>query len=311
MAAPHSIPRRARRATSALVPTFFLYGEPLQAPDERLVHIETIAARSRLHDWNIQPHRHRDLHQVLFMQRGHLVARVDDATESLEAPAIVVVPPSVVHAFSFQPGAVGLVVSFAPGFVRDFAAVGGTLAAFLDRPAVTTVDGPSMRATDLVSLADMLLREFGRSAPGRHAALRGLLAALLANVLRLAYAPYEKGSNAAARDLELVARFRQLIEASYRKHWELAAYAVQLRVSAQRLQRACLNAAGQSPIKLVHLRVLVEAERQLRYTTMSITQIAYHLGFDDPAYFSRFFTRQVGVSPRAFRGGGEEVIADT
>jgi AraC-like DNA-binding protein len=61
----------------------------------------------------------------------------------------------------------------------------------------------------------------------------------------------------------------------------------------------------------VHLRVLVEAERQLRYTTMSITQIAYHLGFDDPAYFSRFFTRQVGVSPRAFRGGGEEVIADT
>ena len=194
MAAPHSIPRRARRATSALVPTFFLYGEPLQAPDERLVHIETIAARSRLHDWNIQPHRHRDLHQVLFMQRGHLVARVDDATESLEAPAIVVVPPSVVHAFSFQPGAVGLVVSFAPGFVRDFAAVGGTLAAFLDRPAVTTVDGPSMRATDLVSLADMLLREFGRSAPGRHAALRGLLAALLANVLRLAYAPYEKGS---------------------------------------------------------------------------------------------------------------------
>src|SRR5207344_2664067 len=46
----------------AKVPAFFLYGEPLQPPDERVVHVETIAARSRLHDWVIEPHRHRDLH---------------------------------------------------------------------------------------------------------------------------------------------------------------------------------------------------------------------------------------------------------
>jgi len=45
----------------------------------------------------------------------------------------------------------------------------------------------------------------------------------------------------------------------------------------------------------------VEAERQLRHTSMTITQIAYFLGFEDPAYFSRFFSKRVGVSPRAFR----------
>jgi AraC family transcriptional activator of pobA len=52
---------------------------------------------------------------------------------------------------------------------------------------------------------------------------------------------------------------------------------------------------------LVHLRLLVEAERQLRYTTMSISQIAYYLGFEDPAYFSRFFSRLTKESPRVFR----------
>jgi AraC family transcriptional activator of pobA len=49
------------------------------------------------------------------------------------------------------------------------------------------------------------------------------------------------------------------------------------------------------------LRLLIEAERQLRYTSLSIAQIAYHLGFQDPAYFSRFFTIRMRLSPRQFR----------
>ena len=52
---------------------------------------------------------------------------------------------------------------------------------------------------------------------------------------------------------------------------------------------------------MLQLRLLIEAERQLRYTSMSVAQVAFHLGFDDPAYFSRFFTRRMGLTPRAFR----------
>lgn len=52
---------------------------------------------------------------------------------------------------------------------------------------------------------------------------------------------------------------------------------------------------------LLHQRLLVEAERQLRYTSMPIAQVAYHLGFEDPAYFSRFFSRRMRISPRGFR----------
>lgn len=311
MATAHLRPLRARRITAGPVPAFFLYGEALQAPDERLVHIETIAARSRLHDWNIRPHRHRDLHQVVLTERGWVLARVDDATELLRAPALVVVPPGIVHAFRFQPGAVGVVVSFAPGLIPDLNGAGSGVADFLDHPTVTALDGTNMRATDLTSLAEMLLREFARSAPARHEALRGLLVALLANVLRLARTLDEVGSNSAAPERELVARFRRLIEARYRDHLGLAAYAAQLCVSPQRLRGACLRVAGQSPIELVHLRVLIEAERQLRYTTMSIAQIAYYLGFDDPAYFSRFFARRARVSPRAFRARDRTTTAKT
>lgn len=52
---------------------------------------------------------------------------------------------------------------------------------------------------------------------------------------------------------------------------------------------------------LIHLRMIVEAKRQLRYTAMPVAQIAYFLGFEDPAYFTRFFRQRSGLSPKAFR----------
>ena len=184
---------------------------------------------------------------------------------------------------------------------------GQQCAHFLERPAVLALDRASVNATDLEMLGDMLLREFGRSAPGRHVALRGLVAAMLANVMRLTRlsdtaAPGEPGL--AAPECELVARFRRLVELRYREHLGLGTYAAELGVSQARLRRACVSVAGQSPAELVHLRLLVEAERQLRlYPSLSIAQIGYHLGFQDPAYFSRFFTTRMRQSPREFRGG--------
>jgi AraC family transcriptional activator of pobA len=150
-------------------------------------------------------------------------------------------------------------------------------------------------------LGTMLLREFGRSAKGRHAALRGLLGALLANVVRLGLGAAGGSPMATSPDRDLVARFREQVEQRFREHVGVTGHAARLGVSEARLRRACLAVAGQSPVELVHLRLLVEAERQLRYASMPVAQVAYYLGFDDPGYFSRFFTQRMGVSPRAFR----------
>ncbi|HVC00812.1 MAG TPA: helix-turn-helix domain-containing protein [Steroidobacteraceae bacterium] len=283
------------------IPAFFLYGERLQAPNERLIHVETIAARSKLHDWTIQPHRHRDLHQILLLTRGRAEVRLDGSTNKLNSPIAIVVPPGIVHSFAFQIDSVGLVISFAPRLARDLAAPSGGLIEVLGRPGATALHRRSLAATDLGRLGQMLLREFGRSAPGRHAALRGLLGALLANLLRLLVDTAPESTAAGRPARELVARFRALIEERFRTRDTLSCYAVGLAVSEATLRRACLAELGQTPIELLHLRRLVEAERQLRYTSMPVAQIAYYLGFDDPAYFSRFFTRQMGVSPRAFR----------
>ena len=52
---------------------------------------------------------------------------------------------------------------------------------------------------------------------------------------------------------------------------------------------------------MLHERLLAEARRQLSYTDRTISTIAYDLGFEDPAYFSRFFRRGAGVPPAGWR----------
>ncbi len=58
---------------------------------------------------------------------------------------------------------------------------------------------------------------------------------------------------------------------------------------------------NKNALQLIHERVLLEAKRNLIYTVQSVSQISYGLGFNDPAYFSRFFKRLTGQPPKAFR----------
>ena len=300
-----ALPRhRPRPAEARAIPAFFLYGEPLRAPDEGTVHIETIEARSRLHHWKIRPHRHRDLHQVLIFWRGVCEARFDDQDRTLSGPALLVIPQGTVHSFSFSEDTDGLVISFAASLAREIFRTSRSLSATFDQPFAVTFGHRNVGATEIRRLGTMLLREFTHAARGRDLALHGLLSALLANIPRLAHSAAVPSADAANRARELVARFRDSIEQHYRVRLSLGAHARALGTTEAALRRACRLIAGQSPLALLHSRLLIEAERQLRYTGMRVTQIAYLLGFEDPAYFTRFFTKRTGIAPAAWRRRG-------
>ena len=62
-----------------------------------------------------------------------------------------------------------------------------------------------------------------------------------------------------------------------------------------------MEVTGKTPMRVLEERLVLEAKRNLTYTNMTIAQIAYYLGFTDPAYFSRFFSKLCNESPAAFR----------
>src|SRR5579862_4152350 len=95
------------------LPLFHLYGDP---PDDQafdFIHIETIASRSSIHDWTIRAHRHRNLFQILLIERGGGSMTFDAATLTFAAPAAILVPATIAHGFRFEPNVTdGWVLSF-------------------------------------------------------------------------------------------------------------------------------------------------------------------------------------------------------
>ena len=91
------------------------------------------------------------------------------------------------------------------------------------------------------------------------------------------------------------------LEAHYRDHWAVTAYAAALGTTASTLTRATRALTGQALVDLLHDRLLLEAKRNLAFTGASVAQIAYALGFADPAYFARFFKARSGQTASSFR----------
>src|SRR5512132_4562361 len=99
-------------ATAAL-PLFHLYGDPPDDSAFDFIHIETIASRSSIHDWTIRAHRHRNLFQVLLIEKGGGEMSFETATVRFSAPAVILVPATTAHGFRFAPEITdGWVVSF-------------------------------------------------------------------------------------------------------------------------------------------------------------------------------------------------------
>jgi AraC family transcriptional activator of pobA len=277
-------------ATNRSIQTYNLFGEAGDLPD--VVHCETIAARSVLHDWKFEPHRHARLHQFLLIESGGGQARLEERAYALAPMRVVNVPIGDVHGFSFTSGTQGWVLTIASEVLDQVLLPSEGLRRVLS--SATVVRGTAqMRATMKQIFAEFAGRRFARA----HI-LRALAAMLIGLVAR------EMASKGAMPDKagsELFWRFEALLEQHFAEHWTVAQYADALSVTPTHLSRITRSATGHAASHLIVERIVREARRNLVYTNLPISTIAYALGFNDPAYFSRLFSAETGLSPRSFR----------
>lgn len=273
------------------VQSYSLFGESTHLPD--VLHCETIADRSVLHDWELAPHRHARLHQVLLVEKGGGSVTLDGKAHPLSQGSLVNVPPNHVHSFRFEKDTRGWVTTLADELMDELFVGVGTQRSEINQATVLQSDAFIAKTVQQIWL------EFSSQEKARALMLRGLSGALLAWVARqLAAASI---GDAQANDSILVQRFKALIEQNFASHWKVSQYAKALSISPTHLSRLTRAANGMSALRMIEARLMREARRNLAYTNLSISSIAYTLGFSDPAYFSRVFTRDAGISPKAFR----------
>ena len=116
-----------------------------------------------------------------------------------------------------------------------------------------------------------------------------------------AYDDLPKANQMLSRPAELSRQFRMLMAKNIRTIKSPSGYSTRLNVSQSYLNESVKHITGFSISYWIQQEVLLEAKRLLYYSELNVKQIAYELGYDDPAYFSRFFRRAAGMSALEFR----------
>ena len=284
---------------SAAIPTFKLYGEDHDWPTPDLLHWESIAQRSRQHDWVIKPHRHGNLLQLIYIESGIARTRLDGRNLLIDSPTLLVIPQLTVHGFEFSPDTCGHVLTLAsPLLMKIFATQGGQSAG-LQKAGVISVAGEEKRRLDYLMTA--IAGEYLAYRDYRDTMLQNLTSQLLVWIARQhAYGDTVPEKSGDKGEL-YYSQFQQLVELHYREHRPLDFYAEKLQISTPHLNSICRQVADVSALRVIHERVLLEAKRNLIYTAYTVREISDGLGFSEPAYFTRFFNRLQKISPQEFR----------
>jgi AraC-like DNA-binding protein len=236
-------------------------------------------------------------HLMALTTAGHGTVEVDFAIQVCRPGTLLWIRPGQALRFGGQPGLDAALVAWEADLLTADQVAGVPI----DDPA-----GPSrwqLAGED----EDAVINEFAQLAVdcGRHvtgaiaaALLRHQLAVLL---LRIALLTADDEMPATTSENRTYARFRRLLEESHPDSRRVEEYAARLGCSVRTLTRASLAVTGRTAKQAVDDRVALQARRLLACTPLSVAEIGRRLGFPEPTNFGRFFHREAGLSPGAFR----------
>lgn len=102
-------------------------------------------------------------------------------------------------------------------------------------------------------------------------------------------------------DLDYVMLFKDLLEVDFKTQKQVSYYAKKIVIAEKRLNQATAKTLGKTPKEIINDRILLEAKRVLTHTNDSVKKIAYHLGFEEPTNFIKYFKKYSSVTPTEFR----------
>lgn len=143
-----------------------------------------------------------------------------------------------------------------------------------------------------------LIEEFDRKEAAQYDMLQSYLKQFIIHAVRV-----KKERHIVKDDIEskLFKDFSTLVEFNFKKMHSVTDYATRLGISPKSLTKHFQKIGTQTPSDFIKNRIILEAKRKLIYTDFSVKEIAFDLGFNDPAYFTRFFTKATSSSPKSFK----------
>jgi AraC-like DNA-binding protein len=246
-------------------------------------------------------------HFIVGVRAGRYRHMVDFETHACTAGSVLHMRPGQVHRWGALDGWEGWVLLFRPELLES----GSATAQTGELELVRAIEALPVHLRTTGSAQDAVIEAFSRMtadttlagpATALHALLRSQLHALL---IRLALAGSRKAHAPTAEPavLQRFRRFRTTVEREHARWHSVAQYAKHLGCSEKSLTRATLEAADVNAKAFLVNRIVLEARRLLAHTALPVAAVGDQLGFAEATNFVKFFRRETGMPPGAFRAG--------
>jgi AraC family transcriptional activator of pobA len=242
-----------------------------------------------------EPHRHA-YHELIWVREGSGRHLIDGVPVEFGPRTLTLIAKGQVHQFERAEGIRGYVVRFDDDWLS------GSRRWLFSGQVCTPLTVPEADSPRFDALLELLRVELERP-PGPESAelRRNLLTAALLWAVRWREAQQLEGGEATSTEVQLHRDFLETLERDFTTSHEVGHYAAELGVTSGTLSRVLTRLTGRSTKQLILERVLLEAARLLRFSDLSVKEIAARLGFGDQFAFSRAFKRQRGEAPLDFR----------
>jgi AraC-like DNA-binding protein len=245
-------------------------------------------------------HRH-NFFQLFFLTHDGGKHLVDFEEQTCIANTVHIVNPGSVHKFSRTYQTHGFVLMFSRNFMSQSLE---DTALFLHRNDFSKfLTFPETVFKEVLLYLGKIKHEQAESNEFQQQSIRSLLDLILITIQR--HVKFETGRLFNESD-ELFDQFKTILNQNFIKEATLSFYADSLNISHQKLNKLCKSKVNKNARTLIQERILLEAKRLLFHAPLSIKEIAFDLGFEDPSYFNRLFKQKVGETPRSFRSSIRE-----
>ena len=250
---------------------------------------------------NSVPHRHKYF-VIIWVKKGTGIHLIDLDKFELHNDTVYCITPGQVHLLNTSGAAEGYVISFTSDFMGlavenlDLLFNTGLFNSFSHSPVINV--NKDMQ-TEMEDMATRMMKEYANFFLLRSEILRGYLKIFLVFLTR----QFERSGEAESqtRNIDLVKRFFALIEKNFISKRMVTDYADELVVTPNYLNEVVKKVTGFPASHHIQQRTILEAKRQAAYSNLSMKEVAYQLGFDDIAHFSKFFKNAAGQSFTDFR----------
>jgi AraC-like DNA-binding protein len=243
---------------------------------------------------------HRDDYYIfIFLEKGSAKLLVDFEEQEISENMVFCILPGQVHGFPFGNDYTNVRGWF---LMTDSVLVNDEYKEIFEKGSFvkSKIKLTDAEVNDLKQCISIINRRLNS---GQQAVGQNVVHTLISSYIGMVAEVYQRGFPVSVNNrlAAITALFKSLLSANYQSLKRPSEYASRLNLSPAYLNEAVKKTTGLSVGDCIRDEIVLQAKRLLFYTNLNVKEIAYALGYDDYAYFTRLFSKSAGVSPTQFR----------